>query len=155
MRISSMGVPSKGDSFHSDSFHGNSFCGDSFQLSNKPGEGAPRMPSALGGETISAPVFPHTCAELTTPQGGTDWMQGNDELQARMARGVQAIVDECEAHGSTNDKAEFPTSRKMGVEDFCATIYHALDLKIDDTVVDHSGRPVHLVPSGEVLRELL
>jgi uncharacterized protein (DUF1501 family) len=57
--------------------------------------------------------------------------------------------------GSTNDKAEFPTSRKMGVEDFCATIYRALDLKIDDTVVDHSGRPVHLVPSGEVLRELL
>jgi len=57
--------------------------------------------------------------------------------------------------GSTNDKAEFPTSRKMGVEDFCATIYHALGLKIDDTVVDHSGRPVHLVPSGKVLRELL
>ena len=57
--------------------------------------------------------------------------------------------------GSTNDKAEFPTSRKMGVEDFCATIYHAMGLKIDDTVVDHSGRPVHLVPSGKVLRELL
>ena len=57
--------------------------------------------------------------------------------------------------GSTNDKAEFPTSRKMGVEDFCATIYRALDLKIDDTVVEHSGRPVHLVPSGEGLRELL
>lgn len=57
--------------------------------------------------------------------------------------------------GSTNDKAEYPTSRTFGVEDFCATVYHGLGLRIDDTIVDHSGRPMHLVPSGEVLRELL
>jgi hypothetical protein len=57
--------------------------------------------------------------------------------------------------GSTNSKAEFPISRKVEVEDFCATIYHGLGLKIDDTVDDHSGRPVHLVPKGNVIRELL
>ncbi|MCA9043304.1 MAG: DUF1501 domain-containing protein [Planctomycetaceae bacterium] len=57
--------------------------------------------------------------------------------------------------GSTNDKAEFPTSRAIGVEDFCATIYHALGLSIEDTIVDHSGRPTKLVPGGEVPRELL
>ena len=57
--------------------------------------------------------------------------------------------------GSTNSKAEFPTSRKVTVEDFCATIYHAMGLSIDDEVIDHSGRPVHLVPGGNVPREML
>ena len=57
--------------------------------------------------------------------------------------------------GSTNAKAEFPTSRKVTVEDFCATIYHAMGLNIDDEVIDHSGRPVHLVPGGTVPREML
>ena len=57
--------------------------------------------------------------------------------------------------GSTNDKAEYPTSRPVGVEDFCAIVYHALGLRADDTVIDHTGRPMHLLPSGEVPRELL
>ncbi|MCA9074523.1 MAG: DUF1501 domain-containing protein [Planctomycetaceae bacterium] len=57
--------------------------------------------------------------------------------------------------GSTNDKAEHPTSRKIGVEDFCAVVYHALGLKPDDTIRDRSNRPVHLLPGGEVPHELL
>ncbi|MGZ0167816.1 MAG: DUF1501 domain-containing protein [Planctomycetales bacterium] len=57
--------------------------------------------------------------------------------------------------GSTNSKAEHPTSRKVGVEDFCAIVYHALGLRLDDTIIDPSGRPMHLLPSGEVPRELL
>ena len=57
--------------------------------------------------------------------------------------------------GSTNSKAEHPTSRKVGVEDFCAIVYHALGLRQDDTIIDPSGRPMHLLPGGEVPRELL
>ncbi|MDA1231127.1 MAG: DUF1501 domain-containing protein [Planctomycetota bacterium] len=57
--------------------------------------------------------------------------------------------------GSTNDKAEYPTSRKIGVEDFCAIVYHAMGLRIDDSIFDLSGRPNHLVPGGEVPSELL
>ena len=57
--------------------------------------------------------------------------------------------------GSTNAKAEFPTSRKIGVEDFCATVYHALGLKPDDQIRDLSDRPVHLIPGGTVPRELI
>jgi len=57
--------------------------------------------------------------------------------------------------GSTNAKAEHPTSRKIGVEDFCAIIYRVLGLDVADTVIDTSGRPMHLVPGGEVPRELL
>ena len=58
--------------------------------------------------------------------------------------------------GSTNAKAEYPTSRPVSVEDFCAIVYHTLGLRVDDALVDaRSGRPQHLVPGGEVPRELL
>jgi hypothetical protein len=57
--------------------------------------------------------------------------------------------------GSTNSKAEYPTSRPVGVEDFCAIVYHALGLRPDDTITDPSGRPMHLLPGGEVPAELL
>ena len=57
--------------------------------------------------------------------------------------------------GSTNSKAEYPTSRPVGVEDFCAIIYGALGLSPDDTVIDRSGRPMHLLPGGEVPPELV
>ena len=57
--------------------------------------------------------------------------------------------------GSTNSKAEYPTSRAVGVEDFCAIIYHALGLQADDSIIDHSGRPMHLLPGGEVPREMI
>lgn len=57
--------------------------------------------------------------------------------------------------GATNAKAEHPVSRKIGVEDFCATVYHALGLKPNDELIDLSGRPVHLLPGGQVPHELL
>lgn len=57
--------------------------------------------------------------------------------------------------GSTDAKAAYPTSRPVKVEDFCAIIYHALGLSTTDSVIDHSGRPMHLVPGGEVPREML
>lgn len=57
--------------------------------------------------------------------------------------------------GSTDARAEFPTSRKISVEDFCTTIYHAVGLRQNDSIIDHSGRPMHLLPDGEVPRELL
>ena len=57
--------------------------------------------------------------------------------------------------GSTDSKAEHPTSRPVGVEDFCAILYHALGLKPDDTITDLNDRPVHLLPGGEVPREMI
>jgi hypothetical protein len=57
--------------------------------------------------------------------------------------------------GSTDDTASTPTSRKIGVEDFCAIVYHSLGLRVDDTITDLSDRPVHLVPGGVVPREML
>ena len=57
--------------------------------------------------------------------------------------------------GSTDAKAAFPATRPIKVEDFCAIIYHAIGLAPTDSVIDHSGRPMHLVPGGEVPREML
>jgi hypothetical protein len=57
--------------------------------------------------------------------------------------------------GATNSKAEHPISRKVGVEDFGAIIYHALGLKPDDSIIDLKGRPTHILPGGKVPRELL
>ncbi|MBI1310629.1 DUF1501 domain-containing protein [bacterium] len=57
--------------------------------------------------------------------------------------------------GSTNSKAEYPTSRQIGVEDFCATVFHSLGLQISDQITDLAGRPTNLVPGGQVIRELL
>ncbi len=57
--------------------------------------------------------------------------------------------------GSTNKHAEHPTSRPVKVEDFCAILYRALGLDPLRTIEDHSGRPMHLLPGGEVPRELI
>ena len=57
--------------------------------------------------------------------------------------------------GSTNDKAEYPTSRPITPADLNAIIYHAIGLSPDDTILDHSGRPTKLVPGGEVPNELI
>lgn len=57
--------------------------------------------------------------------------------------------------GSTDSKAAFPTSRPVSVDDFCAIVYHAIGLSPNDTVIDHTGRPMHLLQGGEVPKELL
>lgn len=57
--------------------------------------------------------------------------------------------------GSTTDKAEYPTSRPVSPNDFCAIIYHALGLHGDMTTRDLTGRPNKLLPGGEVPKEML
>jgi hypothetical protein len=57
--------------------------------------------------------------------------------------------------GSTNSKAEYPTSRPVAPADLNAIVYHALGLRPEDTIRDRSGRPTHLVPGGQVPSELL
>ena len=57
--------------------------------------------------------------------------------------------------GATNDKAEHPITKPVTVEDFCAIVYYAMGLKIDDTIMDLGGRPTHLVPGGTIPSQLL
>jgi hypothetical protein len=57
--------------------------------------------------------------------------------------------------GSTNSKAEHPTSRPIHPADFNAIVYNSIGLRPEDTIRDRLNRPVHLVPGGEVPFELL
>ena len=57
--------------------------------------------------------------------------------------------------GSTNSKAEHPTSRPIKPADFNAIIYHALGLRPLDSIRDPLNRPKHLAPNGVVPHELI
>jgi len=57
--------------------------------------------------------------------------------------------------GSTNSKAEYPTSRAISPADFNAIIYQSVGLRPEDTIRDTAGRPTQLVPGGQVPSELI
>jgi len=57
--------------------------------------------------------------------------------------------------GSTNSKAEYPTSRPIKPADFNAMIYHAIGLRPLDSIRDPLNRPKHLAPNGVVPHELI
>lgn len=97
---------------------------------------------------VTAGEFGHT-PRINANAGRDHWPQAQSILLAGGGFKHGQVI------GSTNDKAEYPTSRKFGVEDFCATVYHALGLKPDNEIRDLSNRPVHLLPGGSVPSELL
>ena len=97
---------------------------------------------------VVAGEFGHT-PRINANAGRDHWPQAQSILLAGGGYRHGQII------GATNDKAEYPTSRKIGVEDFCAIVYRAVGLRVDDHVLDLSGRPTHLVPGGEVPAELL
>lgn len=58
--------------------------------------------------------------------------------------------------GSTTSKAEHPKDRPLIPNDLWATVMRHLDIPYKDThFVDHSGRPMVLLPDGEPIRELI
>ncbi len=97
---------------------------------------------------VVAGEFGHT-PRINNNAGRDHWPQAQSILLAGGGYRHGQVI------GSTNDKAEYPTSRKIGVEDFCAIVYHAMGLKADDQILDLSSRPTHLLPGGEVPSELL
>lgn len=97
---------------------------------------------------VTAGEFGRT-PKINQNQGRDHWPQAQSILVAGGGyKGGQII-------GSTNSKAEHPTSRPVKPADFNAILYHALGLKPDDTINNVSGRPVHLAPKGVVPRELI
>ncbi len=57
--------------------------------------------------------------------------------------------------GQTNRKGEYPAERILDPNDLVATVYRFLGIDPDTMMVDHRGRPLPLLPSGEPIRELL
>ena len=57
--------------------------------------------------------------------------------------------------GQTNRKGEYPAERILDPNDFIATVYRFLGIDPGTMMVDHRGRPLPLLPSGDAIRELL
>ena len=57
--------------------------------------------------------------------------------------------------GATNSKAEYPTRSPHTPQDLLATIYRHLGINYEQTFPNFAGRPVHVLPSGNPIKELL
>lgn len=57
--------------------------------------------------------------------------------------------------GSTNAKGEHPMDRPLSPNDLWATVYRHLGIDYNSTFPDHSGRPMHILPFGSPIKELL
>jgi uncharacterized protein (DUF1501 family) len=58
--------------------------------------------------------------------------------------------------GSTNSRGEQPKDRPLGVNDLWATMFRHLDIDYKNTnFLDHSGRPMPILPDGEPIAELI
>jgi hypothetical protein len=56
--------------------------------------------------------------------------------------------------GSTNSKGEHPKDRPLTPNDLWATMYKHLGIDPERTFPDHSGRPMPILPYGEVIKDL-
>lgn len=58
--------------------------------------------------------------------------------------------------GATDKQGAYPTARPIDPKDILATMYHLLGVDADQaTIPDRTGRPIHLLPHGSVVSELL
>jgi len=58
--------------------------------------------------------------------------------------------------GATDRQGAFPTTRPIDPKDVLATMYHLLGIDAEHTMIpDRTGRPIHLLPHGSVVLELL
>ena len=57
--------------------------------------------------------------------------------------------------GSTNRKGEEPVQRAMTPNDLWATVYRHLGVDFSRSFLDHSGRPMPMLPYGEPISELI
>ena len=57
--------------------------------------------------------------------------------------------------GATNSKAEYPAERPYTPKDVLATIYRHLGIDWTETFTDLSGRPIHILPHGQPIPELV
>jgi uncharacterized protein (DUF1501 family) len=86
-----------------------------------------------------------------TVQPGRDhWPQANSMLWAGGGIATGRVI------GATDRRGEYVVERRVGPQDFLATIYHHLGIDYEKvTLPDSTGRPVHIVQNGKAIPELL
>ena len=57
--------------------------------------------------------------------------------------------------GSTTAKGEYPIDRQLSPNDFLATVYRFLGINPDDEFLNQRGRPIPILPHGDVISELI
>ncbi|MEX0728103.1 MAG: DUF1501 domain-containing protein, partial [Planctomycetaceae bacterium] len=57
--------------------------------------------------------------------------------------------------GATNSKGEYPAQDPLTPQDLLATVYRHLGIDYTNAIEDFSGRPVHILPHGKPIAQLL
>jgi hypothetical protein len=86
----------------------------------------------------------------SVPGGGRDhWSRCYSVVMAGGGVGRGRVV------GRSDKIASDPVERSVSPKDILATIYHLLGVDPNTILTDHQGRPMPLVPGGEVIGEIL
>ena len=80
--------------------------------------------------------------------GRDHWPQAQSALIAGGGLRMGQVV------GATNSKAEYPAERPLHPQDLLATIYRHLGINHRHEFPDFSGRPIPVLPYGELIRDL-
>ncbi len=114
--------------------------------------------AALIEELAATGLLPKTAVMMTGEFGRTPRINkdaGRDHWARAMSifmagggiKGGQVI-------GKTNDKGEEPVENPIKPEDVAASFYHALDIDPHKEYATPTGRPVHIVRDGKVIKGL-
>jgi uncharacterized protein (DUF1501 family) len=99
--------------------------------------------ASSGGGVASASVG-------TTQPGRDHWPRANSMLWAGGGIQTGRVI------GATDRVGETVVDRRVGPQDFLATIYHHLGIDYENTTLpDQTGRPIHIVQNGKAIPELV
>lgn len=99
--------------------------------------------ASSGGGVASAPAG-------TVQPGRDHWPRANSMIWAGGGIRTGQVI------GATDRRGEDPVDRRVGPQDFLATIYHHLGIDYERvTLPDRSGRPTPIVTDGKAIPELL
>jgi hypothetical protein len=88
-------------------------------------------------------------AEGTVQPGRDHWPRANSMLWAGGGIRTGQVI------GATDRLGEDVVDRRVGPQDFLATIYHHLGIDFEKTTLpDPGGRPIHIVQDGKAIPEL-
>jgi hypothetical protein len=89
-------------------------------------------------------------AEGTVQPGRDHWPQANSMLWAGGGIQTGRVI------GATDRFGEYVVDRRVGPQDFLATIYQHLGIDYETVALpDQTGRPIHIVQNGKVIPELV
>jgi uncharacterized protein (DUF1501 family) len=99
--------------------------------------------ASSGGGVASAPAG-------TVQPGRDHWPQANSMIWAGGGIRTGQVI------GATDHRGEEVVDRRVGPQDFLATIYRHLGIDYQRVMIpDHSGRPTPIVTNGQAIPELL